>query len=68
MKNKSMEYWYGVVSMFLFTASIISRPELSAPDKILTIALISTIPWITCFISRKEKEKAGENNTQYTKQ
>lgn len=56
MKNKSMEYWYSVVTIFLFTAAVISRPELSVSDKILTVALISAIPWVASFLSRKEKE------------
>lgn len=64
MKNKTMEYWYSVVTAFLFAAAIISRPEISVSDKILTIALISAIPWAACFIARKEKESKEREDSE----
>jgi len=53
---KSSEYWYGIVTFITFIAAIVSRPEMSASDKIMTLSIVSAVPWAVSFISRKEEE------------
>lgn len=54
---KSMEYYYGLVTFIAFIAAIVSRQEMNVSDKIMTLALISAVPWAVSFLSRKEAEK-----------
>lgn len=54
---KSMEYWYGTVAYVSFISALVSRVEVTVPDKIMTVALCAAVPYALSFLSRKENER-----------
>lgn len=67
-QHKSMEFWYGTITFVLLASSVVLNESLKMHEKILTLALMTAIPWVMSFLARKDKEvKEQKQSTQKRK-
>lgn len=60
-EKKSVEFFFGYVTIILVIISIAVRPDISAPDKLLTVAMIAGLIWIGKLFLRVNKDAMASN-------
>jgi hypothetical protein len=66
-EKKSVEFFFGYITIILVIVSIAVRPDISAPDKLLTVAIISGLIWLGKLSIRMNKdaiERGSNENVQ----
>ena len=66
-EKKSVEFFFGYVTIILVIISIAVRPDISAPDKLLTVAMIAGLIWVGKLFLRVNKdaiERSNDGNVQ----
>jgi len=67
-EKKSVEFFFGYVTIVLIIVSISVRPDISAPDKCLTVAMIAGLIWVGKLFLRVNKEAMDRSNNESKKE
>ncbi len=65
-EKKSVEFFFGYTTIILIIVSIAVRPDISAPDKLLTVSMIAGLIWVGKLFMRVNKDaidKGMQNET-----
>ena len=55
-EKKSVEFFFGYTTIILIIVSIAVRPDISAPDKLLTVSMIAGLIWVGKLFMRVNKD------------